>query len=62
MALSPSTFPSFNFTRDVLPDQLKALDGMQKRIYKVKGEEGVRQLVEKVKRDEHNATVGAGST
>jgi threonine synthase len=36
----------------VLPEQLAQLEGMKRRVYKVKGEEGVRALVEAVKRGE----------
>jgi len=52
LALSKSSFPEFDFSKDVLPDELKALGGMKKRIFKVKGEQGVRDLIEKVKRGE----------
>lgn len=53
LALSADSHPDFNFNRDVLPDELKALDGLEKRIHKVKGEQGVRDLIEKVKGTEH---------
>jgi threonine synthase len=36
----------------VLPEQLAALEGMKRRVYKVKGEDGVRALIEQVKRGE----------
>ena len=54
-ALPSSKYPEFNFSRDVLPDQLRALDGMEKRIHKVKGEDGVRELIERVKGQEPRA-------
>lgn len=49
LALSPSEFPSFDFSKDVLPEELKALGSLEKRIHKVKGEQGVRELIERVK-------------
>ena len=46
----------------MLPEELAALGKMKKRIIKVKGEQGVRELIEKVKRGEHNSsTEGLGS-
>lgn len=53
LALSSDSHPNFNFNRDVLPEELKALDGLEKRIHKVKGEQGVRDLIEKIKGVEH---------
>jgi threonine synthase len=32
-----------------LPEELKALGSLEKRIHKVKGEQGVRKLIERVK-------------
>ncbi|EIW69490.1 hypothetical protein TREMEDRAFT_39077 [Tremella mesenterica DSM 1558] len=62
LALPPDLFPSFDFDTQVLPDPLRELDGMGKRIYKVKGEEGVRELIESVKRGEQPPANGhAGS-
>ncbi len=62
LALSSSHFPDFSFPRDVLPDELKTLVGMKKRIHKVRGEQGVRDLIERVKRGEVNdSTEGIGS-
>ncbi|WVQ78081.1 threonine synthase [Cryptococcus sp. DSM 104549] len=49
LALSPKEFPAFDFRKDVLPEELKKLEGLEKRVFKVKGEEGVRALIEKVK-------------
>jgi hypothetical protein len=49
LALDNAAYPEFDFARDVLPDELRELEGMKKRIYKVKGEEGVRALIEKIK-------------
>lgn len=59
LALSADSHPNFNFDRDVLPEELKKLQGLEKRIYKVKGEQGVRDLIEKVKKGE-KATGGEG--
>lgn len=44
-----STFPEFKFRETVLPAELKELEQLEKRIYRVKGEQGVRDLIEKVK-------------
>lgn len=52
LALPSSRYSAFNFREQVLPDQLRELEGMQKRIYKVKGEQGVRELIERVKKGE----------
>jgi hypothetical protein len=49
-----STFPEFNFRDSVLPSELKELESLDKRIYRVKGEQGVRELIEKVKRGEEH--------
>jgi threonine synthase len=35
----------------VLPDELKQLAGMQQRVHKVHGEQGVRELIERVRRE-----------
>lgn len=42
---------------------MKQLESMQKRVYRVKGEQGVRDLIEKVKRGEeyHPSKEGVGS-
>ena len=62
LALSKESYPKFDFNKDVLPDELKALDGLEKRIHKVKGEEGVRALIERVKGGEQNTSAeGLGS-
>jgi threonine synthase len=61
LALSPESQPDFNFDRDVLPEELAALGKMKKRIHKVKGEQGVRELIEKVKKGEQNTSQGLGS-
>jgi threonine synthase len=47
-----SPFSEFNFRDSVLPDEMKELEKLDKRIYRVKGEKGVRELIEKVKRGE----------
>lgn len=64
LALSSSD-SSFNFDRDVLPDELRALEKMEKRITKVQGEKGVRELIERVKRgkeaEQGRQGEGAGS-
>ncbi|KAL1411192.1 threonine synthase [Vanrija albida] len=52
LALTKETAPGFDFRRDVLPPQLAELETLPKRVYKVKGEDGVRALVEAVKRGE----------
>jgi threonine synthase len=52
LALTKDEFPNFAFAKDVLPEQLAALEGMKRRVYKVQGEDGVRELIEKVKRGE----------
>ena len=62
LALDNKQFPDFDFRGTVLPDELKALETMKKRIYKVKGEEGVKKLMESVKKGEVNVNVeGIGS-
>ncbi|WWD15735.1 threonine synthase [Kwoniella shandongensis] len=62
LALSASDFPSFDFRRDVLPDELKKLESLEKRVHKVKGEQGVRDLIEKVKKGEkYDGEKGRGS-
>ncbi|KAL7422182.1 threonine synthase [Cryptotrichosporon argae] len=61
LALPRADFAGFDFGRDVLPDELRALDGLEKRIFKVRGEAGVRALVEKVKRGEHAGAQHPGS-
>ncbi len=62
LALSSASFPDFSFARDVLPDELRTLESMEKRIYKVRGEQGVRDLIESVKKGEVNgSTEGKGS-
>lgn len=48
----------------MLPDELKKLEGLEKRVHRVKGEEGVRALIEKVKSGSHekvDAEEGRGS-
>ncbi|ORY25744.1 threonine synthase [Naematelia encephala] len=60
LALPPSSFPSFNFNSDVLPDELRELESMKKRIYKVRGTDGVRKLIEKVKAGEPPVHDGEG--
>lgn len=52
LALTKDAFPSFDFKRDVLPAQLATLETLPQRVYKVTGEDGVRELIEKVKRGE----------
>ncbi|OCF40159.1 threonine synthase [Kwoniella heveanensis CBS 569] len=52
LALSSDEFPEFNFRETVLPDQLKELEKLEKRVHKVRGEEGVRELIERVKKGE----------
>nr|ODN93857.1 threonine synthase [Cryptococcus depauperatus CBS 7841] len=64
LALSPSHYPQFDFRRDVLPDELKKLEGLEKRVYRVRGEQGVRELIEKVKaksKEKVNTEKGSGS-
>ena len=50
-ALDSDSFPDFDFRRDVMPESLKEMETMKKKIYKVKGEEGVRALIEQVQRE-----------
>jgi threonine synthase len=59
--LALSSQSEFSFDRDVLPPQLKELESMEKRIHKVQGEQGVRDLVEKVRGDKAAAKLGKGS-
>ncbi|KAK4689974.1 threonine synthase, partial [Tremellales sp. Uapishka_1] len=49
LALSKTSHPNFDFSSEVLPDELRELESMPKRIYKVRGEAGVRALIEKIK-------------
>lgn len=59
--LALSSNQEFSFDRDVLPPQLKELEGMEKRIHKVRGEQGVRDLVEKVRGEKAAGKQGKGS-
>ncbi|WRT66917.1 threonine synthase [Kwoniella shivajii] len=52
LALNSEQFPDFNFRSTVLPEELKKLESLEKRVHKVKGEEGVRALIERVKKGE----------
>ncbi|WWC85270.1 threonine synthase [Kwoniella dendrophila CBS 6074] len=52
LALNSKQFPEFNFRDTVLPEELKKLEQLEKRVHKVKGEQGVRDLIEKVKKGE----------
>lgn len=52
LALPAKEHAQFNFKRDVLPSQLSELEALKKRVFKVKGEDGVRALIEAVKRGE----------
>ncbi|WVQ70330.1 threonine synthase [Kwoniella botswanensis] len=52
LALNPQQFPEFNFREIVLPDELKKLETLEKRVHKVSGEQGVRELIERVKKGE----------
>ena len=63
MALNKKDFPEFDFRRDVMSDELKAMEKMKQRIYKVKGEADVRNLIDRVQQgdvngaDEHAASI-----
>ncbi|CAD6577702.1 MAG: threonine synthase [Tremellales sp. Tagirdzhanova-0007] len=62
LALSSSDFPDFSFIRDVLPEELSTLGDLEKRIYRVRGEQGVRDLIERVKKGGVNHSAeGKGS-
>ena len=50
-ALPTSEFPEFDFDGKVLPDVLRDLAGLEKRVTRVKGEQGVRELIEKVAKE-----------
>ncbi|WWC69669.1 threonine synthase [Kwoniella pini CBS 10737] len=52
LALNPKEFPEFNFRETVLPEELKKLEQLEKRVHKVSGEAGVRELIERVKKGE----------
>jgi hypothetical protein len=61
-ALPQSEFPAFNFAGDVMPAELAQLEGLEKRVTRVKGEQGVRELVERLAFESREATPvdGAG--
>jgi threonine synthase len=50
-ALPTSEFPEFDFDGKVLPDVLRDLAGLEKWVTRVKGEQGVRELIEKVAKE-----------
>jgi threonine synthase len=50
-ALPTSEFPEFDFDGQVLPDVLRQLSGMEKRVTRVQGEQGVRELIEKIAKE-----------
>ncbi|WWC61362.1 threonine synthase [Kwoniella dejecticola CBS 10117] len=52
LALSAKQFPEFNFRETVLPEELKKLEQLEKRVHKINGEAGVRELIERVKKGE----------
>lgn len=52
LALDKKVFPEFEFSRDVLPAELAALSSMPQRVFKVRGEEGVRALLDAVQKGE----------
>lgn len=52
LALDKKSFPDFEFSRDVLPAELAALSSMPQRVFKVRGEDGVRDIIEAVQRGE----------
>jgi len=54
-ALPTSEFPDFDFDGQVLPDTLRQLAGLEKRVTRVKGEQGVRELIEKVAKESKEA-------
>ncbi|ORX39686.1 putative threonine synthase [Kockovaella imperatae] len=53
-ALDKATFSDFDFRRDVMPEEFKKMETMKQRIHRVDGEDGVRQLIEKVQRGDDN--------
>lgn len=44
-----------------MPDELKQLEGLEKRVTRVKGEQGVRELVERVAFESREATPVGGA-
>ena len=60
-ALPKSEFPDFDFAGKVMPDELKQLEGLEKRVTRVKGEQGVRELVERVAFESREATPVEGA-
>lgn len=54
-ALPTSEFPEFDFDGKVLPDVLRDLAGLEKRVTRVTGEQGVRELIEKVAKESREA-------
>ncbi|KAJ9118040.1 hypothetical protein QFC24_006312 [Naganishia onofrii] len=60
-ALPSSQFPSFDFRGQVMPDELKLLDGLEKRVTRVPGEQGVRKLIERVALESREATPVQGA-
>jgi threonine synthase len=60
-ALPTSQFSEFNFDKQVMPDELRQLEGMEKRVTRVKGEQGVRDLIESIAGEEAHDKEGLGS-
>jgi threonine synthase len=44
-----------------MPDELKSLDGLEKRVTRVTGEQGVRELIERVALESREATPVQGA-
>lgn len=55
LALPTSKYSQFSFADQVLPDELKALAGMEQRVHKVHGEKGVRELIERIRTEKGQA-------
>lgn len=60
-ALPKSDFLAFDFAGKVLPEELKQLEGLEKWVIRVKGEQGVRELVEKAALESREATLVEGA-
>lgn len=59
-ALPSGQFADFDFDSQVLPEELRQLAGLEKRVTRVKGEEGVRDLIAKIADESREATPSNG--
>jgi threonine synthase len=60
-ALPTSQFKDFDFRSQVMPEELRQLEKLEKRVSRAKGEKEVRELIEKVAEKEAPSSEGLGS-